>query len=79
MESTIFLEECGTCKECCESIPICVCDYRVIEAINSDILPIRIIKKLRVYQIDEEMIDYIARIWWHFPSWGRYTAFLAFP
>ena len=68
MESIVFLEECGTCKECCKRIPVCVCDYRVIEAINSDILPIEIIKQLQIYQIKEEILDYIAHIWWFFPN-----------
>ncbi len=68
MESTIYLENCDTCKECCKSIPVCVCDYRVIEGINSEILPIEIIKQLRVYQIEEEMLNFIAKIWWYFPN-----------
>lgn len=68
MEFTIFLEDCGICKECCKSIPVCVCDYRVIEAIISEILPIEIINQLRVYQIKEEMLNYIAKIWWYFPN-----------
>ncbi len=68
MESIIFLEECGICRECCERIPICVCDYRVIEAIISDILPIEIINQLRIYQIKEELLNYVAKIWWFFPN-----------
>lgn len=68
MDFTIFVEVCGVCKECCRSIPVCVCDYRMIEAIKSDILPIEIIKKLRIYQIEEEMVDYIAKAWWYYPD-----------
>lgn len=68
MESTIFLEECIVCKECCKSIPVCACDYRVIKAINSDILPIEIINQLRVYQIREDILNYMAKIWWYFPN-----------
>jgi len=40
----------------------------VIEAINSDILPIEIINQLRIYQIKEEMLNYTAKIWWYFPN-----------
>ncbi|MBN1800395.1 MAG: YkgJ family cysteine cluster protein [Candidatus Lokiarchaeota archaeon] len=68
MEHTIFLEECGICKECCKSIPVCLCDYRVIKAILSDIIPTEIIKKLRIIQINEEMLNYLAEIWWYFPN-----------
>ena len=68
MELTILLEECGICKECCKSIPVCVCDYRVIEAIFSGTLPIEIINQLQIYQINEKMLDYIAKIWWYFPN-----------
>ena len=68
MDFTIFLEECGNCKECCRRIPVCVCDYRVIEAIISDMLPNEIINQLRIYQIEEAMLDYTAKIWWYFPN-----------
>ncbi|MFX1275838.1 MAG: hypothetical protein ACFFBP_04450 [Promethearchaeota archaeon] len=68
MESAISLEDCCICKECCKRIPVCVCDYRVIEAIISAILSIEIIKQLRVYQIKEEMLNYMAEIWWYFPN-----------
>ncbi len=72
MKNTItelVYSECENCKICChQGVTEGICSYSMIEAILDKKIPEELIKKLVIFKIPLNKMDFCAKKWWHFPK-----------